>query len=291
MTGGTGFVGSQLTKFFAQQNHSIIILSRQKLAATKSTRYIKSTKELSAEEKIDIIINMAGSPIDRRWTDSYKKTLINSRLETTKEIISLIGSLKHKPELFISASAIGYYGSRNDSYLDETSEYIDDFTHELCAQWEKEALKAEEYGVRTCIARLGVVLSQDGGALKKMLPAFKFGLGGNIGAGEQFFSWIHIKDVLSAFNFFVINKEQKGIYNLTSPNPITNKEFTKQLSKELNRPAFFHLPYFLVKLIFGEMGESLLLNGAYIYPKKLLDNNFKFQYETIEYALKNILSE
>ncbi|MCF8494589.1 MAG: TIGR01777 family oxidoreductase [Rickettsiaceae bacterium] len=288
ITGGTGFIGSTITKFFLQQNNYITILSRGRSKVLKPVRVIESINQINANEKINIIINLAGSPINKKWNKTYKEILISSRVEVTKSLITLIKALKEKPDLLISASAIGYYGTQNNKYLDETSSYIDDFTHELCNLWELEAQKAQELGVRTCITRLGVVLGKNGGALEKILPLFKLGLGGNIGSGKQFFSWIHLDDVIGIFNFLISNKEQKGIYNLTSPSPTTNSQFTKALSRTLKRPDFFTVPSFLIKMVFGEMGDKLLLNGSAVYPKKLLDNGYEFKFKTIESVLKNI---
>ena len=288
ITGGTGFIGSTITKFFLQQNNYITILSRGRSKVLKPVRVIESINQINTNEKINIIINIAGSSINKKWNKTYKEILISSRVEVTKSLITLIKALKEKPDLLISASAIGYYGTQNNKYLDETSSYIDDFTHELCNLWELEAQKAQELGVRTCITRLGVVLGKNGGALEKILPLFKLGLGGNIGSGKQFFSWIHLDDVIGIFNFLISNKEQKGIYNLTSPSPTTNSQFTKALSRTLKRPDFFTVPSFLIKMVFGEMGDKLLLNGSAVYPKKLLDNGYEFKFKTIESALKNI---
>ena len=288
ITGGTGFIGSTITKFFLQQNNYITILSRGRSKVLKPVRVIESINQINTNEKINIIINLAGSSINKKWNKTYKEILISSRVEVTKSLITLIKALKEKPDLLISASAIGYYGTQNNKYLDETSSYIDDFTHELCNLWELEAQKAQELGVRTCITRLGVVLGKNGGALEKILPLFKLGLGGNIGSGKQFFSWIHVDDVIGIFNFLISNKEQKGIYNLTSPSPTTNSQFTKALSRTLKRPDFFTVPSFLIKMVFGEMGDKLLLNGSAVYPKKLLDNGYEFKFKTIESVLKNI---
>ena len=289
ITGGRGFVGSALTEFFLKKKYKITILSRE-LSDLSGVRIINSTEEISPDETIDVIINLAGASINKRWSEPYKQQLIKSRLDITRDVVSLINSLKTKPKLFISTSAIGYYGSQNNEYIDEDSTYIDDFTHELCNLWEQEAAKAEKLGVRTCITRLGVVLGKNGGALKEMLPAFKLGVGGKIGSGKQFFSWVHMDDVVNVFNFLIQDKSQTGKYNLTSPNPITNYDFTNELGKTLCRPTIFPLPAFVVKMIFGEMGEKLLLNGAAIYPKKLLDSGYSFKFKTIDLALKDILN-
>lgn len=274
ITGGTGFIGSTLTKRLLQKGYNLIVLSRSLQDSSPSTKFIKSLSQINHNEKIDVVINLAGAPINKRWSNSYKQELINT--------------LEQKPSLFISASAIGYYGTQNTEHLDENSSYVDDFPHKLCNLWESEAKKVAAAGVRTCIARIGVVLGKDGGALKEILLPFKFGLGGKIGSGKQFFSWVHIDDVINVFIFLIFNKRQKGIYNLTSPNPVTNANFTKKLGKIISRPIFFTIPEFLIKLIFGEMGNKLLLNGAAVYPKKLLDNGYEFKFETIEAALSNL---
>lgn len=288
ITGGTGFIGSALTKFFIQKGYLTTILSRN-CPALSSVRIIKSIEQINVDEKIDIIINLAGAPINKKWTNSYKEVLIDSRLEITKNLILLIKSLKTKPNLLISASAIGYYGNQSNKYIGENSLYINDFTHKLCNLWELEAKKAEKLGVRTCITRLGVVLGKNGGALEEMLSIFRLGLGGKIGSGKQFFSWVHIDDIIGAFNFLIKDKTQKGIYNLTSPNPVTNYRFTKELGKMINRPTVLTIPKFVIKMIFGEMGDKLLLNGSAVYPKKLLDSGYEFQFKTIEASLENIL--
>jgi len=288
ITGGTGFIGSALTKFFIQKGYLTTILSRN-CPALSSVRIIKSIEQINVDEKIDIIINLAGAPINKKWTNSYKEVLIDSRLEITKNLILLIKSLKTKPNLLISASAIGYYGNQSNKYIGENSLYINDFTHKLCNLWELEAKKAEKLGVRTCITRLGVVLGKNGGALEEMLSIFRLGLGGKIGSGKQFFSWVHIDNIIGAFNFLIKDKTQKGIYNLTSPNPVTNYRFTKELGKMINRPTALTIPKFVIKMIFGEMGDKLLLNGSAVYPKKLLDSGYEFQFKTIEASLENIL--
>ena len=282
ITGGTGFIGSALTKFFIQKGYLTTILSRN-CPALSSVRIIKSIEQINVDEKIDIIINLAGAPINKKWTNSYKEVLIDSRLEITKNLILLIKSLKTKPNLLISASAIGYYGNQSNKYIGENSLYINDFTHKLCNLWELEAKKAEKLGVRTCITRLGVVLGKNGGALEELLPIFRLGLGAKIGSGKQFFSWVHIDDVIGAFNFLIKDKTQKGIYNLTSPNPVTNYRFTKELGKMINRPTVLTIPKFVIKMIFGEMGDKLLLNGSAVYPKKLLDSGYEFQFKTIRH--------
>jgi len=288
ITGGRGFIGSALTKFFLHQGYNITVLSRNP-SNLQNVRVIESIKQINFDEQIDVIINLAGAPINKRWSNVYKKLLISSRVELTHNLIILIKSLKIKPDILINASAIGYYGSQNNKYIDENSSYINDFTHKLCDLWELEAKKAKKLGIRTCITRLGVVLGKNTKTLKEILPIFRLGLGGKIGSGKQFLSWVHLDDVIGVFNFLINDKKQKGIFNLTSPSPVTNYRFTQILGKILNRPTLLTIPTFIIQIIFGEMGEKLLLNGAAVYPNKLLDNGYKFQFKTLELALKNIL--
>lgn len=290
ITGGSGFIGSELSSFFIKKGYNITILSR-KSSNIAEIKVINSVKSIPIEEKIDVIINLAGAAINKRWSNAYKKELINSRLKITQDIISLTKKLIVKPSLLISASAIGYYGLQNNNHINESSEYKDDFTHKMCSFWEEEAKKVKEFGVRICITRMGVVLGQNGGALKKMLPIFKLGLGGKIGSGKQWFSWIHIGDVIGVFEFLINNKKQEGIFNLTSPNPVNNWKFTRILGGILNRPTIFTIPAFIIHLVFGQMGNSLLLSGSAIYPDKLLKCLYRFQYESLTEALKNILKK
>ena len=293
ITGGTGFIGKHLCNKLIAEENEVIVLSRSKDKVFKifkdKVKAINNLDELPNSEKIDVTINLAGEGIaNKRWSEEQKKTLMDSRVGTTKELISLFSRLDNKPKIFISASAIGYYGSHSDEILTETSKPNKEFTHELCKKWEQEALNAEDLKIRTCITRLGVVLGEGEGTLKKMEPPFKLGLGGKIGSGEQYFSWVHINDVISAFEHLINNKKLSGIFNLSSPNAITNSNFTKALGTALNRLTIFPMPSFAVKTMFGEMGETLLLNGQRVFPKKLLDSGFKFNFEKIDEALKNI---
>ncbi len=290
ITGGTGFVGSSLTNFLLRKGYRITILTHKKNITIGGVKAISNINEIKSNEKIDGIINLAGAAISKNWSDNYKQELITSRVNTTKEVILLIKSLEKKPEILISASAIGYYGSQDDNIIDETSQPHNEFTSQLCHKWESEALKAEEIGVRVCITRLGVVLGPNGGALKQMLPTFKMGIGGQIGSGKQYFSWVHIDDVILAFSFLIENKKQSGIYNLTAPNPITNAHFTKALGKQLKRPTIFSVPSFIIKTLFGEMGETLLLKGQRVLPKQLQQAGFIFKYPKINEALESIIN-
>ncbi len=291
ITGGTGFVGKKLIANLVQNQQKIIVLTRSKNKAEKlfgsKVRAVENLAEISNSEKIDHIINLAGEPIaDKRWNEKQKQILINSRIQNTQNIIDLISRLEQKPKTLINASAIGFYGSRGDEDLDENSCAGKEFTADLCQKWEECANQASGFGVRVCLARFGIVLGQNGGALAKMLPAFKLGLGGKIGNGEQFMSWIDIDDLVAAINFLVANQNLNGVFNFTAPQPATNQEFATTLAKILNRPAFFNMPALVVKILFGKMGEALLLNGQKVLPKRLLESGFKFGCKNLEVALE-----
>lgn len=288
VTGGTGFVGTMLVKNLIKEKHHVTILTRIKKINDVKVEYVNSLNDIDSNYSIDIIINLAGANISRRWTKSYKKILINSRIKTTEKLLSLVKRLNSKPKLFINASAVGYYGNRADNTAEDAVIISNDFAHKLCERWESLANIAKDLGVNVCVLRLGVVLGRSGGALAKMLPVFNLGLGGTLGTGKQFFSWVHIDDVVRAI-LFIIKNNIDGVFNVTSPNPVTNNYFTKALGKILNRPTIFNIPSLFIKVIFGEMGESLLLQGNRVLPEKIIKLGFKFNYDNINKALEDII--
>lgn len=298
ISGATGFIGTAVIQQLAQNNHQIIALTRDMNKAQKhfansditndSLRCIESLDQLDQGQVIDGVINLAGEPIaNKRWTAEQKQELSNSRLQITEALVNYCQQLKDKPKVWVNASAIGYYGNHENQVFDEQSEPQSGFTHELCKSWEQKAAQAQELGIRTCILRLGVVLG-DGGALKKMLPPFKAFIGGPIGNGQQWMSWIHIKDVVNIICLMLNHDSESGIYNATAPKPVTNNEFSKTLGQVLHRPAIIRLPSFVMRLLFGEMGESLLVEGQKVIPKRLLDNGFEFKYDNLKHALLGI---
>lgn len=311
ITGGTGFIGKKLVLDLVDQNHDVTILSRNpnktpddfKSEAVNSN--IKMVSDLSAIEDsdyFDYIINLAGAPIDKKWSDGYKSKLIESRVNTTNAVTELISRLQNKPKKLFSASAIGYYGSNQYGELQDEQYIPEDksqFTHQLCKKWEEQAKLAAEYNVKVVIMRIGVVLGRNGGALSKMLTPYKIGLGGKIGDGKQIMSWVHLQDVVNAMMFLMNlpedssdndNEQQSSeIYNLTAPNPVSNEQFSKILSGVLGMPAFFNVPAFMIKAIFGEMGEELLLKGQKIIPTKLEKAGFEFRYPKLKEALEQIV--
>jgi uncharacterized protein len=289
IAGGTGFVGVPLTLFLLRQGWAVTVLvrdyarSRQLLGAEPVL--IRSLDEVESTEKIDVMINLAGAGIaDKRWTPARKKILLDSRVLTTRSLVALAQRLESTPGLLISASAIGYYGSSDERRLDEQASGGDEFTHELCKRWEEEASKAEVLGVRVCIMRLGVVLAAGGGMLAKLLPIFKLGLGGRTGSGQQYLSWIHRNDVIAVIDW-LINSQRRGVFNITAPDAVTNARFSELLARTLRRPCLFPQPAAMVLLMFGEMGERLLLNGQNVVPARLLSEGFVFSYPTLQEAL------
>ncbi len=293
ISGGTGFIGSNLIKssYFSDCDFIVKTRSLNKIKSGNSKiKYIDDINQIDSNEKIDVIINLAGENIAaKRWTIKQKEKLLQSRIAATEEIINIIAKLEQKPKVLISASAIGFYGSFQDEEVTESTAAKDEFTHHLCASWEFVAQKAyEKFKVRTCITRFGVVLG-NGGALAKMLPAFKMGLGGPIASGLQYFSWVHIEDVIGSIKFLIDNESCAGPYNICSKKPLRNYNMSKIIGKVLHRPTFLRMPKIIVKLLFGKMGEDLLVNGQKVLPQRITDAGFKFIYNDFEDALKDIL--
>ena len=274
ISGASGFVGSYLQHYFQNKGYKVIGIQRSILSDEKGLEKIIS--------EVDVIINLAGANIIQRWTTKYKKLMYDSRIDTTKALVKAINTNK-KEQLFISTSAIGIYA--NDTLCDEEQySYGNGFLAHLCQDWEHEAKKVQK---RMAIFRFSIIMG-DGGALKKMLLPFKLGLGGKIGSGEQPFSYIHIKDLARVYELLIKQQSLEGIFNLSSPNPSTNGEFSSVLARKLHRPSFFLVPAFILKLIFGE-GAQVLLNGQCIYPKRLLENGFNFNFPTVESVLDDLI--
>lgn len=291
ITGGTGFIGSALCSRLLKDNHNITILSRHPETVISPVNAIAAITQLTADVFFDVVINLAGEPIvNKRWSSSQKQRILSSRIDTTKQLITFLTKVKNKPKLLINGSAIGYYGiSNTNNLIDEKSTGDGSFSSQLCQQWEEIALQAEAIGIRTCLLRTGIVLGKGGGALSKMLVPFKMGLGGKIGNGKQWMSWIHLDDLVGIILFCMAHNNLTGAINGTSPNPVTNQVFSKTLGTVLNRPTIFPMPRIMVKLLMGQMGEELLLSGKRIMPVKVSAAGYNFQYKTLKGALKNLL--
>jgi uncharacterized protein (TIGR01777 family) len=297
MTGGTGFVGTYLAKRLILEGHAVTILTQ-----ALSGRELKMTglsylmgnptmkgKWQEAIRDHDVIINLAGASIFSRWTPEQKKLLLSSRIETTRNLVeALPDGAKHIT--FFSTSAVGYYGFHEDEELIESSPPGDDFLAKLAYAWEQAALRAQDKGARVIITRFGIVLGKNGGALGQMIPLFKYFLGGPLGSGRQWFSWVHMYDLAEAFLFLLSHGDISGAINLCSPNPVRNKDLGKAIGNVLHRPSFLPAPGFMIELILGEFG-SVLLKGQRVIPSRLLEAGFKFHYPDIEVALKNIIPD
>lgn len=246
---------------------------------------------LSMIEGFDAVVHLAGESIaEGRWTDEKKKRIRESRVRGTRLLGDALANLAQQPKVMISASAIGYYGNRGDETLTEESAPGDDFLSDVCVEWEKATDLAKEKGIRTVNARFGIILDKDGGALKKMLPPFKMGIGGRIGDGKQWMSWIALDDVIGAIRFALTNDSLQGPVNFVAPNPVRNAEFTKTLGRVLSRPTIFPIPAFGVRLAFGEMADALLLTSQKVEPARLEAAGYVFQYSNLDNALRQAVA-
>jgi uncharacterized protein len=292
LSGSHGLVGSALSKALRDDGHEVTPLVRY--APDYGAAEVEWNPEhysivLSRLEGFDAAIHLAGESIAERWNEEKKKRIRDSRVNGTKLISESIAALKERPSVFISASAIGYYGNRGDEVLTEASSPGDDFLARVCVDWERATLAAAEKGIRTVNLRFGVILAKHGGALAKMLPPFRMGVGGRVGSGKQWMSWIALEDVVDGIRHVLRNDTLNGPLNFVAPEPVTNADFTKTLAKVLSRPAFFPMPEFGVRLAFGEMGEALLLSSQRVMPRRLLDSGYVFRYPRLESALLDIL--
>ncbi|GHG68407.1 epimerase [Alishewanella longhuensis] len=288
ITGGTGLIGSALTQLW-QTEHSIWILSRaERHTDSGNVKYINALQQVNFNE-LDAIINLAGEPIaNKRWSTRQKSRICQSRWQLTEELSQLIRLSDSPPKLLISGSAIGYYGRQDSQEITEDYQaFFPEFSHDICARWENLAMQASSANTRVCLLRTGIVLAENAGALKKMLPPFKLGLGGVIGSGEQYMSWIHLEDMVALIDFVLKHESLQGPVNAVAPKAVTNKTFTQELAKRVNRPALLPMPGFMARLLFGEMSD-ILLYGQRVVPKKLQDAGFHFRYPQLGPALASL---
>lgn len=295
VTGGTGLIGSALIFKLSAQGHRITVLTRNVVKARQKLgdriSFCSTLKEIETFDDYDAVINLAGEPIiGKRWSVNQKERLCNSRWMITRHLTELIKNSANPPKVFISGSAVGYYGAQGDSLLKEDAEPHDEFTHRLCKQWEYLALEAQSVQTRVCILRTGIVLSKEGGMLPSMLLPFRLGLGAILGKGNQYVSWIHIDDMIKAIVFLLDMPEAQGVFNITAPNPVTNKRFANVLSTTLYRPRLFRIPSFLLKMVLGEMA-SMIIDGQRVIPRHLLDLHFRFTFEHFDKSIENILKD
>ncbi|MCH4296243.1 TIGR01777 family oxidoreductase [Shewanella sp. 3B26] len=291
LTGATGFIGRQLVA--SLQGHQLSIVSRDTAAAREllgdEHDYLRTLDKLDNLNGYDAVINLAGEPIvGKRWSEAQKKLLCHSRWDITELLAALISQSDNPPSVFISGSAVGFYGAQGVDRLSESSTPHPEFTHMLCANWEQLALDAASEQTRVCVLRTGIVLGKHGGALAKMLPAFKACLGGPIGKGTQGMSWIHIEDMVGLIRFLLANDSCRGIFNATAPNPVSNAVFAHTLGEVLHRPALVPAPAFAMKLLLGE-AATLLLDGQFVLPTHAKEAGFGFRYPQLRQALENLL--
>ncbi|MDD5321969.1 MAG: TIGR01777 family oxidoreductase [Methylococcales bacterium] len=292
ITGGTGFIGSALVRSLVEQGFEVTVLSRSPGSVEKicgsGICALGNLDQLGAEDTYQVIINLAGAPIfGARWSDARKQVIRDSRIGLTERLIASIARMKVKPDLLISGSAVGYYGNQGDVVLTEQSATRNDFSHQLCADWEDAAKNAEQFGVRVCLIRTGLVLGEGGGILQRMVLPFRLGLGGRLGDGRQWMSWIHRQDWIAIAQTMITDSSMQGAYNATAPNPVTNREFTRVLAHCLKRPALFTVPAGLLKLLLGEMSE-LVLGSQRVLPERLLEQGFRFKYTDLSSALNQV---
>ncbi len=290
ITGASGLLGTELQKSFAEKGYEMLLASRK--APTDDGHIQWSIEEGFGEpeklEGVDVVVHLAGENVSGlRWTDEKKKAIRDSRVLGTRNVVEAISKLKQKPKTLIASSAIGFYGERGDEEVTESSAPGDNFLAEVSTAWESESRRAEDAGIRTVLLRTGIVLSKDGGALATMLTPFKLGVGGVVGSGKQWMSWISMDDQIAIINYAIENENIRGAVNAVSPNPVTNEVFTKTLGEVLYRPTFIPLPQFAVSMMFGEMGDALLLASTKVLPKRLLDAGFEFKYPDLKPAIEH----
>lgn len=273
VTGASGFIGSRLTQRLRAEGHTV--------------REISLRSRSPVVPVCHAVVHLAGEPVAQRWTRSARDRILKSRVEGTKSLVKALS--EHPPPVLISASAIGYYGSRGDEILTETSKPGGDFLAQVVTAWEREARSAEQLGIRVVPLRFGMVLGRRGGALKKMLPPFRLGLGGSLGSGKQWISWIHLDDLIALIGFAIESAQCTGAMNAVAPYPVTNAEFTHDLARALHRPAIFPVPEFFLKLLYGEMSQ-VILGSQRVTPEAALQAGFEFRFTELGPALRQIVT-
>ena len=293
ISGASGLIGTQLVTSLKSSGHEVVQLVRRSAAVGQIMWDPKSGKlDPASLEGCDAVIHLSGAGIgDKRWSDSYRKEILDSRTQTTALLATTIASLQRKPSVFLSGSAIGIYGARGDEQLTETSAHGTGFLADVCEQWEAAAKPAFDAGVRTVFLRTGIVLSPKGGALKKLLPLFRLGIGGKFGNGKQWQSWISMDDEVASI-IHLLTANVSGAVNLTAPQPVTNAEFTKVLARVVKRPAIVPVPTFAPKILLGgELADALLFTGQRVMPQALTASGYVFKHSTLESALRSLLTK
>jgi hypothetical protein len=295
ITGATGFIGMKLAHLLLARGDAVNYLGRRRSPELDSRvayhpwNDVNEPPPLNSVPRLDAIVHLAGEPVAQRWTSTAKKRIRKSRVEGTRQLVTAIGKLRYKPAVLVSASAIGYYGDRGDETLVERSPWGVGFLPDVCREWEREALRAREFGLRVVTPRIATVLGREGGAMPKMLAPFRLGLGGKFGDGRQWMSWIHIDDLLRLLLFAVENQKVTGALNASSPRPVTNAEFTRTLAAALRRPAILPIPKIALKLVLGQMA-NLFFDSLRVLPEATEQAGFRFKQPKLAGALHSLLS-
>lgn len=296
IAGGTGLIGKQLIRSIISDGHTVVLLSRSadRLPQVKGMTAVKWDGKTTSGwtglmEDVDAVVNLAGETIGRfPWTEKRKKKFRDSRVAAGNALSDAIEKSRIRPSVFIQASAVGFYGPRGDEEVDESASSGGDFSSRLCVDWEDSSKRIEDLGIRRVIIRTGIVLDEKGGILQQMALPSKFFLGGRLGSGRQGIPWIHIDDEVNAIIFLIENNAARGVFNLSAPVPVSNAEFMRQVSFSLHRPYWFHVHQNFIKLVLGEM-STLLLNGQFVVPRKLLNLGFDFKFVTIDRAMDDLI--
>ena len=299
LTGATGLIGRNLIKDLLQSNYKVVALVRNIIKAKKiipaevdliQWEFKSANINSEALENTFSVIHLAGAGVfSKRWNESFKREIYSSRVDSTRLLVEIISGLKSKPESFIVASGVGYYGNRGREILTENSSSGNDFLAKVCVDWEKEASEVQKFGVRWVSVRTGIVLSIEDGALKKMLPPFKLFIGGPLGSGNQFFPWIHIKDLTGIYQFIIENPNCIGAINAAAPEPVTMREFSKQLGRTLRRPSFFSVPEFILKFVLGEAASDIV-SSQRISAEKIIKLGYRFKFLNLNEALNDLMN-
>ncbi len=296
LSGGTGFIGQPLSMALSQAGHEVLILTRGSVPATSGLAgricYLSNLNQISNDERIDCIINLAGEPLARgRWTPQRKTSFLSSRLQVTEDLLHLVQRLQHKPEVLLNASAVGYYGHQQDQHLDEQAVPVDCFSHQLCRQWEEAAKAFEPLGLRVCLLRIGVVLGRHAGPLQELRRSFDWGLATRLGNGRQWMPWVHLQDVLDICAYLLEHPELSGAFNITAPEPVSQAVFSRTLGRQLAcLPVNLSIPAWALRLLIGEMADEILLSGQRVVPRKLLESGYRFAHPNLPEALADLTS-
>jgi uncharacterized protein len=291
LTGSSGLIGNSLIRFLQQNRISTVTLQRKGGTGLLWDPYAANPiSQAEALEGVSAVVHLSGANVAQRWTPAYKREILNSRVVPTRALATLLAGLRSPPAVLVCASAIGIYGSRGDEVVTETSAPGSGFLPEVCLSWEAASQPASDAGIRVVHLRFGVVLSPAGGALAKMLPAFRAGLGGRMGSGRQWMSWVALPDILRAILFAIETPSLSGPVNVVSPNPVTNLEFTHALGRVLGRPTLLAVPEFALRLVFGEMAAGTILESERVMPDRLSAAGFRFEHQQLEAGLRAVLS-